>query len=46
MEIWDLLDECGNKTGKTVNRGVELKENQYHLEVHLWIINSSNNLEL
>lgn len=40
MELWDLLDEYGNKTGKTINRGVELKENQYHLEVHLWVINS------
>jgi len=40
MEIWDILDENGNKTGKTIIRGEKLKEGDYHLVVHIWIINS------
>jgi isopentenyldiphosphate isomerase len=40
LEIWDVLDENGNKTGKTILRGEELKESEYHLEAHLWVINS------
>ncbi len=39
MEIWDILDENGNKTGKTIIRGEQLKVGQYHLVVHIWIIN-------
>jgi len=44
MELWDILDEEGNKTGKTIERGDELKKDQYHLVVHIWIINDSNQL--
>jgi len=42
MELWDVLDKDGNKTENTIQRGEELKENQYHLVVHIWIINNSN----
>lgn len=42
MEIWDILDEDGNKTENTIKRGEELKNDQYHLVVHIWIINDSN----
>jgi 8-oxo-dGTP diphosphatase len=40
MEIWDILDRQGNLTGKTIVRGEELKEEEYHLVVHIWIMNS------
>ena len=39
MEIWDILDEQGNFTGKTIVRGETLKEGEYHLVVHIWIVN-------
>lgn len=44
MEIWDILDENGEKTGRTIIRGEELKEDEYHLEVHIWIINSEDEI--
>jgi Isopentenyldiphosphate isomerase len=41
MELWDVLDENGLPTGETVVRekGLKLKEGQYHRVVHIWIIN-------
>lgn len=39
MEIWDILDEDGNKTGRTMVKGEPLQEGEYHLVVHIWIIN-------
>lgn len=39
MEIWDILDGNGNLTGKTIVRGETLKEGEYHLAVHIWIVN-------
>lgn len=39
MEIWDLLDSEGNKTGRTIIRGQELRDGEYHLVVHIWILN-------
>lgn len=38
-EIWDILDFNGNKTGKTIERGQALEEGEYHLVVHIYIIN-------
>jgi isopentenyldiphosphate isomerase len=40
MELWDILDEDGNLTGRTIERGQPLKEGEYHLVVHIWIRNS------
>lgn len=40
MEIWDILDKQGNKTDKTIVRGEPLKDGEYHLVVHIWIMNS------
>jgi isopentenyldiphosphate isomerase len=40
MEHWDILDAEGNKTGKTIERGRTLKSGEYHLVVHIYIINS------
>lgn len=40
MELWDILDEEGNLTERTIERGQPLKEGEYHLVVHIWIRNS------
>lgn len=44
MEIRDILDENGNKTGSTVLRNEKhtMKENEYMLAVHIYIRNSKN----
>lgn len=40
-EIWDILNESGNATGKTTVRGVGfLKPGEYHLVVHIWVLSS------
>jgi len=40
VEMWDILEADGKKTGRFVRRGDELKEGEYHLVVHIWIKNS------
>lgn len=40
MELWDVYDENRNLTGKTIVRGEKLGQNEYHLVVHIWIVNS------
>lgn len=40
MELWDILDADGNKTGRTVERGHPMAQDEYHLVVHVWIVNS------
>lgn len=35
-EIWDVLDENGNKTGRYVERGRKMAPGDYHLVVHVW----------
>jgi isopentenyldiphosphate isomerase len=43
-ELWDVLDEHGNKTGRLHKRSSIpeefLKPGEYHLVVHVWIINN------
>lgn len=40
IEYWDILDKDGNKTGKTIVRGRRgLSKGEYHLVVHIWVIN-------
>ncbi|MDC7219777.1 MAG: NUDIX domain-containing protein [Spirochaetales bacterium] len=39
MELWDVYDKEGNKTGKTHTRGVPLSPGDYHLVVENWIRN-------
>jgi len=41
MELWDILDGDGKKTGKTVERGKPMRQDEYHLVVHVWIKNSN-----
>lgn len=35
-EIWDVLDENGNKTGRYHERGRPMATGDYHLAVHVW----------
>jgi 8-oxo-dGTP diphosphatase len=39
-EIWDVLDEYGNKTGRYAERGRKMAAGDYHLVVHVWKHNS------
>lgn len=41
MELWDILNENGNKTGRTVERGKPMKQDEYHLVVNVWIKNNN-----
>ncbi len=43
-EKWDILDENGTPTGKHTLRGKTfLKNGEYHLVVHIWIVSSDGN---
>ncbi|MPN38105.1 Isopentenyl-diphosphate Delta-isomerase [bioreactor metagenome] len=41
-ELWDILDENGNKTGRLCERGTRMYKGEYHLVVQVWIKNSNN----
>ena len=40
IELWDILDGNGNKTGKLHKRGDAMKDGEYRLLVQIWIKNS------
>ena len=40
VEIWDLYDAQGKKTGKTMIRGEQVPPGMYHIVVHIWPLNS------
>lgn len=44
MEIWDLLDEQGNKTERTIIKGQKIPKGYYHLGADVWIVNSENQI--
>ena len=46
MEVWDILDENGNKTGKTMQKGDKIvwAKGIYHQAVDVWIINSEKKI--
>ena len=47
MEEWDIYDKDFNKTGRTCIRGeYELKENEYHLVVHIWLFTKDGKILL
>ena len=47
MEIWDIMNENGEITGKTAIRGRTcLKPGEYHLVVHIWIVSSKGDFLL
>jgi 8-oxo-dGTP diphosphatase len=39
MEIWDVLDREGARTGRTVARGQPLLPGEFHLVVDIWVRN-------
>lgn len=41
MELWDIYDENREKTGGTHERGIPMVEGDYHLVIHVWIVNDS-----
>ena len=44
MERWDLRDGEGRLTGATMERGEHLRPGQYHLVVHIWIVDAAGRL--
>lgn len=42
MELWDILDEAGEKTGRTILRGQHLQDGEFMLAVHIYIYNSKD----
>lgn len=44
MEIWDILDEEGNKTGRTMQKGEKVPKGYYHTGADIWFINSENKI--
>lgn len=44
MEQWDLLDENGRRTGRTITRGEPLQRGQYHLVEHIWIVDAKGRI--
>lgn len=43
-EIWDLLDEEGNKIGKQIVRGEEMPKGFYHLAADIWMVNDNKQI--
>jgi len=41
VELWDVLDENGNATGRVHERGKLMNKGEYHLEVCVWIENDN-----
>ena len=41
VELWDILDENGNKTGRVHERGKPMNDGEFHLEVYVWIENDN-----
>lgn len=39
-ELWDVYDEDRNLTGKLHRRGEYMQPGEYHLVVHVWMLNS------
>ncbi|MDP4132865.1 MAG: NUDIX domain-containing protein [Bacillota bacterium] len=45
MEQWDIFNAEGEPTGEVVTRGKGvLHEGQYHLVVHIWVIDDKNRI--
>ena len=42
-EMWDILNEDGNKTGRLHERGQPMQKGEYHLGVQVWIMNKDGN---
>lgn len=46
MEIWDVYDKNRNRTKKTHVRGNPLAIDDYHIVVHVWIMNNKSEILL
>ena len=46
MELWDIYDEAGNRTGKTKPKGSPMEPGEYHLSMEAWIMNREGKLLL
>lgn len=44
MELWDVYDAFKQKTGRTHERGVPLNEGDYHIVVHVIIVNDNKEI--
>jgi len=42
MEIWDIYDKYRQKTGRVHKRGNPMPHGDYHLVVHIWIVNDKD----
>ena len=38
-ELWDIVDEHGNRTGRFHERGIPMNPGDYHPSVIVWIVN-------
>ena len=43
MELCDVVDKFGNRTGRVVARGTELAPDEFYLVVHVWITDEQEN---
>ena len=43
-EIWDVVDEHGNKTGRYAERGRKMAIGDFHLVVRAWVINNKGEI--
>ncbi|MCC0631490.1 NUDIX domain-containing protein [Clostridioides sp. ZZV15-6388] len=44
MELWDLYNADGSKTGNVIERDNSIEEGYYHLAVEVWIVNSNSQI--
>lgn len=44
MELWDIYDKDRKHIGRTIERGSKLREDEFHLVVHVCIFNSKNEM--
>jgi len=44
MELWTVYDKDRKPTGKTIERGSRFEDNEFHMVIHVCIINSSNQM--
>lgn len=44
MEYWDIYDKERNRTGRTIARGAQFNDGEYHQVVHICIINSKEEM--
>ncbi len=44
IQHWDILDENGKKTGRTVPAEAKLNKDEYHQAVHVWISDQNGDI--